>query len=65
MPTSLLLASACAAGTAAGVFLHPAAIAPAHWAVAFFVVAAFLAAARGRLRAARSCVVVGCVPCAP
>jgi len=62
MPISLLLASACAAGITAGVFLDPATIAPAHWAVAFFVLAAFVAAARGRLGAARWCVVLGFVP---
>jgi competence protein ComEC len=62
MSTSLLLAFACAAGIAAGVFLEPATIAPAHWAVAFFVLAAFLAAARGWFGVARSCVTLGFVP---
>ena len=42
--------SACAAGIAAGVLLEPATIAPAQWAVAFFVLAAFVAAARGMVR---------------
>ena len=62
MPTSVLLASACAAGIAAGVFLDPATIAPAQWAVAFFVLATFVAAARGRLAVARWCVTLGFVP---
>jgi competence protein ComEC len=62
MSTSLLLASASAAGIAAGVFLDPARIAAAHWGVAFFVLAAFVAAARGRLGVARWCVTLGFVP---
>src|SRR4029453_49993 len=62
MPTSLLLAFACTAGISAGVFLDPDTIAPAHWAVACFALAAFLAAARGRLGAARWCVTLGFVP---
>src|SRR5688572_27280518 len=62
MSTSLLLASACAAGIAAGVFLDPATIAPAHWAVAFFALVSFVAAARGWLGLARWCVTLGFVP---
>jgi len=62
MPTSVLLASVCAAGIAAGVFLDPATMAPAHWAVAFLVLAAFLAAARGRVGVARWCVILGFAP---
>ena len=62
MSTSLLLASACAAGIAAGVFLDPATIAPAHWVLAFFALAAFVAAARGWQGVARWCVILGFAP---
>ena len=53
MSTSLLLAVRCAVGIAAGVFLDPATIAPAHWLVALFALVAFLAAARGSAWASR------------
>ena len=62
MSTSVLLALACAGGIAAGVFLDADTIAPAQWAVAFFVLTAFVAAARGRLGIARWCVTLGFVP---
>jgi competence protein ComEC len=53
MSTSLALALAVASGIAAGVFLNPAWLWPAHWLVALFGVAAFVLAARGRLRMAK------------
>jgi competence protein ComEC len=62
MSTSLLLAIATAVGTAAGVFLDPSLIAPAPWALALFILAAFTAAARGYLAFARTFVTCGVVP---
>ena len=62
MPTSLLLAIATAAGAAAGVFLHPSAIAPANWLAALFALLAFVFAARGMIAFARLFVVLAFVP---
>jgi competence protein ComEC len=54
MSTSLALALAVSAGTAAGVFLDPASLWPARWLVAVFGVAAFLFAARGHMAIAKA-----------
>ena len=62
MSTSLLLAIAASAGVAAGVFLPPTTIAPAHWLVALFALLSFLAAARGLPAIARSFVICGFIP---
>ena len=62
MSTSLLLAIATSAGAAAGVFLDPSTIAPAHWLTAIFLLCGFLAAARGFVSTARICVVCAFLP---
>ena len=62
MSTSLLLAIATAAGVAAGVFLAPSTIAPAHWLAALFLLLGFVTAARGYLATARLLVVLAFVP---
>ena len=62
MSTSLLLAIAATAGTAAGVFLPPSLIAPANWLAPIFLLLAFLAAAREMLAFARLFVVASFVP---
>jgi competence protein ComEC len=62
MSTSLLLAIACDAGTAAGVFLEPNTIALTHWAAAILVLASFLAAARAKWGVARWALALAFVP---
>ena len=62
MPTSLLLAIATAAGSAAGVFLDPSAIAPANWLAALLAFLAFVLAARGMIAFARLLIVLAFVP---
>ena len=65
MPTSLLLAIACAAGVAAGVFLEPATIAPAQWAVALFALACVSRRGARLVGVARWCVTLAIrCPCA-
>ena len=62
MSTSLLLAIATTAGVAAGVFLDPSLIAPAHWLAAVLLLFTFLSAARGMIAFARLFIVLALVP---
>lgn len=62
MSTSLLLAIATLAGTAAGVSLAPAIVAPANWLASVGLLLGLLTAARGMLASARLLVVAAFVP---